>query len=58
MLMSQLQTYSGQWDYTNTQVILKQAVIQAAVAAAQPVAITFEFYPRQPGNNATFTLTV
>jgi endoglucanase len=48
----------GSYDYDNSHVILKAAAIQAAVAANQPVLFTFEMYPRQPGNNATYTLAL
>nr|OQO27262.1 hypothetical protein B0A51_04898 [Rachicladosporium sp. CCFEE 5018] len=51
-------TYGNQWDFDSGHVIIKAGAIQAAVAAAQPVKFTFEFYPRQPGNNATYTLSV
>ncbi|KAK6424686.1 hypothetical protein LTR95_016348 [Oleoguttula sp. CCFEE 5521] len=51
-------TYGNQWDFDSGHVIIKSGAIQAAVAVAQPVKFTFEFYPRQPGNNATYTLTV
>ncbi|OQO03372.1 hypothetical protein B0A48_11630 [Cryoendolithus antarcticus] len=51
-------TYGNQWEFDNGHVIIKSGAIQAAIAAAQPVKFTFEFYPRLPCNNATYTLIV
>jgi endoglucanase len=51
-------TYSGQWDYDENSVTFTAASIQAAVTAGQTTTFVVEFFPRMPGNNATYTLTV
>ncbi|KAB8264622.1 glycoside hydrolase superfamily [Aspergillus pseudonomiae] len=53
-------TYSGQWNWDDTNVILTQATVEAVVAAGQDAVFTFEFYPRvdTTTNTANFTLTV
>jgi endoglucanase len=51
-------TYNGQWDFDAQSVIIRAASVQAAVAAGQTTTFVVEFFPRMPGNNATYTLTV
>lgn len=51
-------TYSGQWDWNAGNVILKAATLDAVRSAGKTTTFTFEFYPREPTNVATFTLTV
>ncbi|OHF02109.1 endoglucanase B [Colletotrichum orchidophilum] len=49
-------TYSGQWNFDGANVILPSATVQAVIAAGKATTFTFEFYPRVPGNNVTYTL--
>lgn len=51
-------TYSGQWDWDDSHVILKSAVLDAVRTAGSTTTFTFEFYPREPSNIANYTLTV
>ncbi|KAF2791124.1 glycoside hydrolase family 5 protein [Melanomma pulvis-pyrius CBS 109.77] len=51
-------TYSGQWDWDATHVILKASVVDAVRAAGKTTTFTFEFWPRESGNVANYTLTV
>jgi endoglucanase len=51
-------TYSGQWDWDATHVILRAAVLDAVRAAGKTTTFTFEFWPREPGNVANYTITV
>lgn len=51
-------TYNGQWDWTTEGVVLRSAVLDAVRAAGQTTTFTIEFYPREPGNNVTYTITV
>ncbi|KAF2709458.1 glycoside hydrolase family 5 protein, partial [Pleomassaria siparia CBS 279.74] len=51
-------TYGGQWDWDATHVILRTAVIDAVRAAGKTTTFTFEFWPREAGNVANYTLTV
>ncbi|TIC93914.1 Endoglucanase B [Colletotrichum higginsianum] len=50
-------TFSGQWNYDGAKVILTAATVQAVIASGKPTTFTFEFYPRVPGNNVTYTLS-
>ncbi|KZL80113.1 endoglucanase b [Colletotrichum incanum] len=50
-------TFNGQWNYDGAKVILPAATIQAVIASGRTTTFTFEFYPRVPGNNATYTLS-
>ncbi|KAK8185078.1 endoglucanase D precursor [Phyllosticta capitalensis] len=50
-------TYSSQWTWDDSHVILENAVAQAVSSAKQPVVLTFEFYPRVPGNSLNVTMT-
>lgn len=54
------QTYSNQWNWDASNVILTAAAIDAVVAAGQDSVFTFEFFPRVEGgaNSVNFTLTV
>lgn len=51
-------TYSGQWDWTGQGVLIKAAALDAVRAAGQSTTFTVEFYPRQPGNEVKYTVTV
>lgn len=51
-------TYSGQWDFDGASVTIRAAAVQAAIAAGQITTFTVDFFPRQPGNSANYTLTV
>jgi len=51
-------TYSGQWDWDGSNVILKAAVLDAVRSAGKTTTFMIEFYPREPGNVANYTLTV
>lgn len=51
-------TYSGQWDWDGSNVILKAATLDAVRSAGKTTTFTWEFYPREPSNAANFTLTV
>ncbi|KAF9870473.1 hypothetical protein CkaCkLH20_12140 [Colletotrichum karsti] len=49
-------TFNGQWQYDGEKVILPQATVQAVITSGKSTVFTFEFYPRVPGNNVTYTL--
>ena len=51
-------TYSAQWDWTGQGVLIKAAALDAVRAAGQSTTFTVEFYPRQPGNEVKYTVTV
>jgi endoglucanase len=51
-------TYSNQWDWDAGHVIIKAAALDAVRAAGKDTTFTIEFYPRQPGNNVTYTVKV
>ncbi|KAF2643346.1 endoglucanase B [Massarina eburnea CBS 473.64] len=51
-------TYSGQWDWDANNIILRATVLDAVRTAGQTTTFTVEFYPREPGNVANYTLTV
>ena len=51
-------TYSNHWDWEATHVILKAGVVDAVKAVGKSVVFTFEFWPREAGNVANYTLTV
>ncbi|KAF2876904.1 glycoside hydrolase superfamily [Massariosphaeria phaeospora] len=51
-------TFSGQWDWDESGLILRAAVLDAVRAAAQSTKFTVEFYPREPGNAVSFTVIV
>ncbi|KAE8858405.1 hypothetical protein PTNB29_07620 [Pyrenophora teres f. teres] len=51
-------TYSNQWDWTAQGVLIKAAALDAVRAARQSTTFTVEFYPRQPGNEVKYTVTV
>lgn len=51
-------TYSGQWDWDGSNVILKAAVLDAVRSAGKTTTFTVEFYPREPTNVANYTLSV
>jgi len=55
---SSSQTYSNQWTWDDSSVVLTAATVQAVQSAGQSVAFVFEFFPRTPGNSANYTLTV
>ncbi|EAU29993.1 conserved hypothetical protein [Aspergillus terreus NIH2624] len=52
-------TYSSQWNWDASNVIITSAAIDAVVSAGQSTVFTFEFYPRVNGtvNTVNFTLT-
>ncbi|KAF6816049.1 endoglucanase B [Colletotrichum plurivorum] len=49
-------TYDGQWRYDGARVVLPQATVEAVKNGGKTTVFTFEFYPRVPGNNVTYTL--
>ncbi|KAK4555133.1 hypothetical protein LTR86_007899 [Recurvomyces mirabilis] len=51
-------TYGSQWDFDGASLTIKASAVAAVVAAGQTTTFVVEFYPRMPGNNATYTLTV
>ncbi|KAF2109174.1 endoglucanase D precursor [Lophiotrema nucula] len=51
-------TYSGQWDWDGSHVILKAAVLDAVRSAGKSTVFTVEFYPRVAGNAVNYTITV
>ncbi|KAF2476416.1 endoglucanase B [Lindgomyces ingoldianus] len=51
-------TYSGQWDWDGSHVVLKAAVLDAVRSAGKSTVFTIEFYPRVEGNSVNYTLTV
>ncbi|KAF2691594.1 glycoside hydrolase family 5 protein, partial [Lentithecium fluviatile CBS 122367] len=51
-------TYSGQWDWDGSNVILRAAVLDAVRSAGKTTTFTLEFYPREPTNVANYTITV
>ncbi|KAL4892059.1 glycoside hydrolase superfamily [Aspergillus ambiguus] len=53
-------TYSSQWTWGDSNVILTSAAINSVVSAGQSTVFTFEFFPRVNGtaNTVNFTLTV
>ncbi|RHZ51315.1 hypothetical protein CDV55_101656 [Aspergillus turcosus] len=53
-------TYSSQWNFDSSNVILTSAAINAVKSAGQTTVFTFEFYPRVAGgaNTVNFTVTV
>ncbi|KAK0661371.1 Endoglucanase B [Lasiodiplodia hormozganensis] len=51
-------TYSNQWNWDASNVILTSSAVKAVVSAAKSTTFTLEFYPRVPGNAVNFTLTV
>ncbi|KAE9371779.1 glycoside hydrolase family 5 protein [Stipitochalara longipes BDJ] len=51
-------TYSNQWDFISTSVILKSAALQAVLTANISTVFTFEFYPRQEDNTVNYTLFI
>ncbi|KAK5109381.1 hypothetical protein LTR62_007047 [Meristemomyces frigidus] len=51
-------TYGNQWDYDGASVTISAAAVQAVVAAGQTTTFVVEFYPRMPGNSATFVMTL
>ncbi|KAH7079122.1 glycoside hydrolase superfamily [Paraphoma chrysanthemicola] len=51
-------TYNNHWEWTAEGVIIRAAVFDAVRAAGQTTTLTIEFYPREPGNSANYTITV
>ncbi|KAJ6070948.1 hypothetical protein N7467_012267 [Penicillium canescens] len=53
-------TYSGQYNWDSSNVILTSSVISSVISAGQSTVFTFEFFPRDNGvvNAVNFTLTV
>jgi endoglucanase len=54
-------TYGNQWDWTAEGVVLKSSVLDAVRAVSKDVPFvyfTIEFYPREPGNAANYTINV
>ncbi|KAK1517354.1 endoglucanase B [Colletotrichum paranaense] len=49
-------TFNGQWNFDGGNIILPSATVQAVISAGKATTFTFEFYPRVPGNNITYTL--
>ncbi|KAJ8116102.1 hypothetical protein OPT61_g2401 [Boeremia exigua] len=48
----------GSWDWDANNIILRANVLDAVRAAGQTTKFTIEFYPREPGNEAEYTITV
>lgn len=51
-------TYEGQWNWNGQNIILPAATVNAVRSGGQSTTFTIEFYPREPGNTANYTLTV
>jgi endoglucanase len=51
-------TYSSQWDWDSSHVILKASVLDAVRAAGKDTTFSIEFFPREEGNSANYTITV
>ncbi|KAI5920160.1 putative cellulase [Camillea tinctor] len=51
-------TWTSQWNWDGTAVILTSTTVDAVIAAGVPSVFTFDFYPRVPGNSLNYTLNV
>ncbi|KAL1640623.1 hypothetical protein SLS58_006819 [Diplodia intermedia] len=51
-------TYSNQWNWDASNIILTSSAVKAVVSAGKTTTFTLEFYPRVPGNAVNYTLTV
>ncbi|KAH9905585.1 glycoside hydrolase family 5 protein [Xylariomycetidae sp. FL2044] len=51
-------TYSGQWNWDGSDVILTSATVDAVIAAGVSTVFTFDFFPRVAGNSLNYTLNV
>ncbi|KAI0127325.1 putative cellulase [Xylariales sp. AK1849] len=51
-------TYSGQWSWDASNVILTAATVEQVISGNVSTTFTFEFYPRVAGNAVNYTLTV
>ncbi|KAK5624961.1 hypothetical protein RRF57_000677 [Xylaria bambusicola] len=51
-------TWSGQWNWDASGVILTAATVDAVIAAGIPTAFTFDFFPGVLGNSVNYTLRV
>jgi endoglucanase len=51
-------TYGNQWDWTGEGVVIKAAALDAVRAAGKDTTFLVEFFPREPGNSVTYTVTV
>ncbi|KAI1073575.1 glycoside hydrolase family 5 protein [Whalleya microplaca] len=52
-------TWSGQWNWDASNLILTATTVDAVIAAGAPATtFTFDFFPRVPGNSLNYTLNV
>ncbi|KAI3338757.1 putative cellulase [Ustulina deusta] len=51
-------TYSGQWNWDGSDLILTAATVDAVIAAGVATTFTFDFFPRVAGNSVNYTLNV
>ncbi|KAI1436634.1 putative cellulase [Xylaria sp. CBS 124048] len=51
-------TYSGQWNWDGSSLIITAATVDAVIAAGVSTVLTFDFFPRGPGNSVNYTLNV
>ncbi|KAI2625176.1 glycoside hydrolase family 5 protein [Xylaria nigripes] len=51
-------TYSNQWNWDGSSLILTAATVDAVIAAGVPTVFTFDFFPRVQGNSLNYTLNV
>ena len=58
LLTFDLQTLDNDYNYDGSNVIVTASTLQAVVSAGVTTVLTFEFYPREPDNIATYTLYV
>jgi endoglucanase len=58
LLTFELKTLGYDYNYDDSNVILLASTLQTVVAAGATTVFTFEFYPREPDNVATYTVYV
>lgn len=51
-------TYNNQWNWNAQGVVLTAATLDAVRAAGKDTTFLIEFYPREPGNSVSYTITV
>ncbi|CAK7199831.1 hypothetical protein SEUCBS139899_002517 [Sporothrix eucalyptigena] len=51
-------TFSNQYNFDDSHVIITSTALQDVLSSDESTVVTFEFYPRVPGNAVNYTLTV
>ncbi|KAF2090136.1 glycoside hydrolase family 5 protein [Saccharata proteae CBS 121410] len=51
-------TYSSQWNWDDSHVIITSAAIDAVISAGKDTTFTIETYPRVAGNSVNYTVTM